>query len=88
MMLDISLGAIFAAVIPDRLRSRVAGAYMIVNYGVRPLGALAGGALGSWIGLRETLWIATAGALAGFLWLLPSPILGLRALPEPEDAGG
>jgi predicted MFS family arabinose efflux permease len=55
---------------------------------VRPLGALAGGALGSWIGLRETLWIATAGALAGVLWLLPSPILGLRELPEaaPEEA--
>src|SRR6185436_6596853 len=60
MMLDISGGAIFSAVVPDRLRSRVAGAYMVVNYGVRPLGALVGGALGSWIGLRPTLWIATA----------------------------
>jgi MFS family permease len=86
MMLDITAGAIFAAVIPDRLRSRISGAYMVVNYGVRPLGALTGGALGSWIGLRPTLWIATAGALAGFLWLLPSPILGLRELPEPEDS--
>jgi MFS family permease len=85
MMLDISGGAIFSAVVPDRLRSRVAGAYMVVNFGVRPLGALVGGALGTWVGLRPTLWIATAGALAGFLWLLPSPILGLRELPEPED---
>jgi MFS family permease len=85
MMLDISLGSIFAAVIPDRLRSRVAGAYTTVNYGVRPLGALAGGALGSWIGLRPTLWIATAGALAGFLWLLPSPVLRLRELPENDE---
>ena len=82
MMLDISAGAIFAAVIPDRLRSRVSGAYTVVNYGVRPLGALTGGALGTWIGLRPTLWIATGGALAGFLWLLPSPVLGLKELPE------
>jgi predicted MFS family arabinose efflux permease len=86
MMLDITVGAIFAAVIPDQLRSRVSGAYMVVNYGVRPLGALAGGALGSWIGLRETLWIATAGALGGFLWLLPSPVLRLRELPEKAEA--
>ena len=27
----------------DRLRSRVAGAYMVVNNGVRPVGALIGG---------------------------------------------
>jgi MFS family permease len=91
MMLDISSGAIAAAVVPARLRSRVSGAYMVVNYGVRPLGALVGGALGSWIGLRETLWIATSGALLGVLWLLPSPMLGLRELPEnaegaPEEA--
>jgi MFS family permease len=79
MILDISGGAIAAAVVPDRLRSRVSGAYMVVNYGVRPLGALVGGALGTWIGLRETLWIATAGALLGILWLLPSPLL---AAPE------
>ena len=84
MVLDISAAAISAAIVPDRLRSRASGAYMVVNYGVRPLGALVGGALGSWLGLRPTLWIATAGALAGFLWLLPSPILGLRTLPEAE----
>jgi MFS family permease len=82
MMLDISAGAIAAAVIPDRLRARVAGAYAVVNYGVRPLGALAGGALGSWLGLRPTLWLATAGGLLGVLWLLPSPVMRLRELPE------
>ena len=58
MMLDISAGAIFAALIPNRLRSRVSGAYSAVNYGVRPLGSLVGGALGTTIGLRPTLWIA------------------------------
>jgi len=86
MMLDISAGAIFAALIPDRLRSRVSGAYSFVNYGVRPLGSVVGGVLGSTIGLRPTLWIGAIGALAGVLWLLPSPIPRLRDLPEPEDA--
>lgn len=86
MMLDISIGAVFAAVIPDRFRSRVSGAYMLVNYGARPLGSLLAGALATTIGIRETLWLATAGGLLGVLWLLPSPLLRLRELPPAEDA--
>lgn len=82
MILDVGLGALFAALIPDHLRSRVSGAYMLVNYGVRPVGALAGGLLAAAIGLRPTMWIAAAGALAGVLWLLPSPMPRLRVLPS------
>jgi predicted exporter len=54
---------------------------MVVNNGVRPVGSLAGGLLGSSIGLRPTLWIGVVGAIAGFLWLLPSPLPGMRELP-------
>ena len=86
MILDIASGTIKAALVPDRLRARVSGAYMVVNYGVRPVGAIVGGALGTWIGLRTTLWIASVGAIAGALWLLPSPVLRLRELPEQEEA--
>jgi MFS family permease len=82
MMLDISAGSIFQALVPDRLRARFSGAYMVVNYGVRPVGGLVGGSLGATIGLRPTLWIATAGAIAGVLFLLPSQALTLRDLPE------
>jgi MFS family permease len=85
MMLDISAGALFAATIPHRLRSRVSGAYTFANYGVRVLGALVGGALGTTLGLRPTLWIATAGALLGVLWLLPSPVMRMRELPPQAD---
>jgi MFS family permease len=85
MILDIVGGSIKTALIPDRLRARVAGAYMVVNYGVRPLGALLGGALGTWIGLRSTLWIASTAAIAGVLWLLPSPLVRMRELPEVEE---
>ena len=74
MVLDISIGAIFAAVIPDTLRSRVTGAFQAVNYGTRPLGALLGGLLGSAIGLRPALWVATLGGIAGFVLLLPTPL--------------
>ena len=86
MILDISAAAIKAALVPDRLRGRVSGAYQVVNYGVRPVGALLGGVLGAWVGLRPTLWIATIGAVLGVLWLLPSPLLRMRDLPETEEA--
>ena len=74
MALDISIASIFAVVIPDQLRSRVSGAFQAVNYGTRPLGALTGGFLGTFIGLRPTLWIAAIGGMTGFLALLPTPL--------------
>ncbi len=82
MVLDISAGAILVAAVPETLRARMFGAYQLVNYGVRPIGALGGGALGAAIGLQPTLWIAGVGAVASVLWLLPSPVPRMRALPE------
>ena len=84
MILDITVGSIFAAVIPDTLRARVSGAYRAVNFGARPFGSLTAGALGSVIGPRPTLWIAAAGALLGAVWLLPSPLMTMRRLPGDE----
>ena len=83
MIVDITAGAILAAAVPEGLRARMTGAFQLVNYGVRPLGALAGGALGATVGIRPTLFAAVAGAVASVLWLLPSPVLRMRSLPEP-----
>jgi MFS family permease len=82
MILDINASAFMTVLTPDRLRSRSTGAFQFVNYGIRPLGALAGGALGAALDLRPALWLSSIAALTGVLWLLPSPIPGLRELPE------
>ena len=82
MLLDISAASMSAGLVPTTLRSRVSGAFMVVNYGVRPLGTAVAGVLGSTIGLRPTLWIATLGPLLSMLILLPSPIRTLRDVPE------
>jgi MFS family permease len=82
MILDINVGSIMFALTPDRLRSRATGAFNFVNWGIRPIGALVGGIVGAWIGVRTTLWITSIGAIAGALWLLPSPVPALRELPE------
>jgi len=78
MILDISIGAIFAVVIPDTMRARVSGAFQAINYGARPPGALLGGLLGSVLGLRWALSIAVVGGVAGALLLLPSPLPRFR----------
>lgn len=88
MLLDISLGSIFSAVIPDLVRARVSGAYRAVNYGMRPLGALAGGWCGAWLGLRTTLWLAAVGGLLSVVWTLPSPIRRIRDVQGAADVDG
>jgi MFS family permease len=85
MILDITAGSLSAALVPVAFRSRVAGAFMVVNYGVRPLGTMSAAALGSLLGLHTTMWIATVGAVAGVLWVLPSPVMKLRDVPGPEE---
>lgn len=82
MILDITIGSLFAAFIPNQLRARVAGAYTVVNYGVRPIGALLGGVLGTAIGVRQAVLVAAIGSALGFIWLLPSPFPRLKELPE------
>jgi MFS family permease len=80
MCFDVPLNSLQAAVTHDHMRSRVAGAFSSINYGVRPLGAVVGGLLGTWIGVRETLLVSAAGGLLAVLWLLRSPIIRTRDL--------
>ena len=80
MCFDVPLNSLQAAVIHDHMRSRVAGAFSSINYGIRPLGAVVGGFLGTWIGVRETLLVSAAGGLLSVLWLVGSPIIRTREL--------
>lgn len=82
MWLDVPLNALQTAVIPDDVRSRVAGAFSTVNYGIRPAGAVLGGFLGEWIGIAPTLVLAAAGGTLAVLWLVGSPILRTRTIDE------
>jgi MFS family permease len=85
MLLDILSGSMAAGLIPPPLRSRVSGAFMVVNYGVRPLGTTVAGVLGSTIGVHNTIWIGAGGALLGMVFLLPSPIRHVHDVPESAE---
>jgi MFS family permease len=85
MLLDILAGVLQGALIPPLVRSRVSGAFMVVNYGVRPLGTTVAGILGTTIGVHNTIWIGAGGALLGMLFLLPSPIRHIHDVPEQAE---
>lgn len=86
MCLDIPLNALMTAVTPDGVRSRVTGAFSTVNYGIRPLGAVAGGLLGEWIGVAPTMVVAAVGGSLSVLWLLGTPVLATKAIQELDPA--
>jgi len=81
MILDVNAGSLTFLRTPDRLRARTSGTFRFVNMGIRPIGALVGGALGTAIGLQATLWISVVGALTGVIFLIFSPIPRLRDAP-------
>ncbi|WP_234334058.1 MFS transporter [Streptomyces viridochromogenes] len=81
-VLDISTNSYLIAVIPETLRSRVMGVVQTANFGVRPIGAVLAGTLGTALGLRPTLWIGTMGAVLSVLWVIASGIRHVRELPE------
>jgi MFS family permease len=80
LVYDINAVSLRQAVTPDRLLGRVNGTMRFLVWGTRPLGSLAGGFLGSQIGLPMTLVVGAVGMLVGFLPLLASPIPRLRAV--------
>jgi predicted MFS family arabinose efflux permease len=82
MILDVNGGSMSLLRTPHRLRSRVTGSFRFVNYGIRPIGALLGGALGTVLGLETAIWIGALGALLGVFWLAFSPIPRLREVVE------
>ena len=84
MLFDVNLNSLQAAVTPDDLRSRVSGAFSTVNYGIRPLGAIVGGVAGALVGIGPTMVAAAVGGSLSFLWLLRSPIIGVRTIDELE----
>jgi len=69
------------ALCPERLQGRMNSVMRFLVWGTIPPGTLAGGALATWIGLRETLVIGAVGASAAFLWILLSPMRSVREMP-------
>ncbi len=73
------------AICPPRLQGRMNSVMRFMVWGTIPIGTLLGGALATWIGLREAIVIGAVGGGLSFLWLLFSPQRHLREMPAPID---
>jgi MFS family permease len=73
------------AICPPILQGRMNSVMRFVVWGTIPLGTLAGGALATWIGLRETILVGAIGGGLAVLWIVFSPQRHLRDMPEPVD---
>ncbi|CAM3438026.1 MFS transporter [Isoptericola cucumis] len=72
--------------VPQSLMGRVTTTSQFVNFGTMPLAGLVAGALGSAIGVRETVLIMAAVHCLACLSVVRSPLRGLHDLPGPHDA--
>ena len=70
------------AVTPPQLMGRMNAAVRWIVWGTLPLGGIIGGALGSTIGIRPTLWIGFVGSWAAGFWVYFSPLSKMRDIPS------
>lgn len=69
---------------PRRLLGRMNASIRFCVWGVMPIAALAAGALGTWIGVVPTLWIAAFFELLAGLFVIIGPFWSMRDLPDAE----
>jgi predicted MFS family arabinose efflux permease len=67
---------------PAGMCGRVTATMRFLIFGTSPLGALLGGALGSWLGIRDALWILLGAAVLSGTLLLSRALRGRRDLPD------
>jgi MFS family permease len=71
------------AICPPQLQGRMNSVMRFIVWGTIPLGSLAGGALASVIGVRQSMTVGAVGGGLAVLWIVFSPQRHLREMPEP-----
>jgi MFS family permease len=78
------------AITPPRMQGRMNATMRFIVWGTIPVGSIAGGILGSLLGLHATIWVAAIGGAFSFLPVALSQVRKIRVIPEAaaDDAPG
>ncbi|TDT22738.1 putative MFS family arabinose efflux permease [Streptomyces sp. BK208] len=74
------------SVTPEYMQGRVHAGNHMLTYGSYAAGALMGGLVGDWIGMRETLVLGALGHVLAAVWLLPRRAWDTQAQTGLEEA--
>ncbi|MDR3574143.1 MAG: MFS transporter [Anaerolineaceae bacterium] len=83
VLYDINLVSMVQVLVDERMLGRVNATMQMIALGASLLGALLGGVMGQFIGVRISLFIASAGTLLAALILAGSPLRSLKTASEP-----
>lgn len=88
LVYNVTIGAFRQAYCAPEILGRVVATMRFVLFGAIPVGALLGGALASWIGIREAVWVLLAGNMSSAVVLAVSPLRRMRDLPDVAPVPG
>jgi MFS family permease len=69
---------------PHELLGRMTATYRFASWGVLPLGAILAGAIGSALGLRAALLVATVMGVVGLIPIFFTSVRSLKVVPPPD----
>ena len=75
------------AITPLPMQGRTNATMRFIGWGLIPVGTILGGALGSTIGLHNTIWVGALGAVLGFVPVALSSVRNVRAIPDGATNG-
>jgi MFS family permease len=78
-------GSLRQVITPAQLRARVMSTANMAISGLNPIGAILGGVLATWLGLRSAVLIAGVLMLVSVLWVAFSPVARIRTMPRAAD---
>jgi MFS family permease len=84
IVFNVVVGSLRQQLSPDHMLGRVVSAFRLFSYGAVPIGALLGGAIATWFGLRAPYLVGGIGvALAA---LIAAPLVNNRSIAEARAA--